>query len=101
MVSVNRYDYVFVRKPGKADIYERRSIQPAKEGNDIVVVAAPAEGHRELKPGEEVVTTGSLILEQLFEDKVMSEGGLLVSQPAQERLDRFRKNPMIISTNAP
>ena len=64
----------------------------------MVIVAAPAEGHRELKPGEEVVTTGSLILEQMFEDRVMSEGGLLVSQPAQERLDRFRQNKVAIST---
>ena len=69
MVSVDRYDYVFVRKPGKIDVYERRPIQPANEGNDIVIVAAPSEGHRELKPGEEVVTTGSLILEQMFEDQ--------------------------------
>ncbi len=101
MVSVDRYDYVFVRKPGKADIFERRVIQPAKESNDIVIVAAPSEGHRELKAGEEVATTGSLILEQRYEDKVMSEGGLLVSQPAQERLDRFRSNQAFISTTAP
>ena len=37
--------------------FERRPIIAAKESNDIVVVAEPAEGHRELKPGEEVVTT--------------------------------------------
>jgi cobalt-zinc-cadmium efflux system membrane fusion protein len=51
MVSVDRSDYVFVRKPGKANVYERRSIVTAKESNDIVIVAAPAEGHRELLPG--------------------------------------------------
>ena len=33
------------------------------------------------KPGEEVVTTGSLILEQMYEDRLMAEGGLLVSRP--------------------
>ena len=53
----------------------------AIERNDIVIVAEPAEGHRGLTPGEEVVTTGSLILEQMYEDGVMAEGGLLVSRP--------------------
>jgi cobalt-zinc-cadmium efflux system membrane fusion protein len=98
MVSVDRNDYVFVRKPGKADVYERRSILVARESNDVVIVAAPAEGRRELKPDEQVVTTGSLILEQKYEDKVMEEGGLLVSQPARERLDRFRNHNVVIST---
>jgi hypothetical protein len=34
----------------------------------------------------------------MYEDKVMSEGGLLVSQPSQDRLDRFRPNQVVIST---
>ena len=98
MVSVDRTDYVFIRKPGKGNVFERRSILTAKESNDIVIVAAPAEGHPELKPGEEVVTTGSLILEQMFEDKLMSEGSLLVSQPGQDRLDRFKDKDVVIMT---
>jgi cobalt-zinc-cadmium efflux system membrane fusion protein len=99
MVSVDRTDYVFVRKPGKANNFERRSIQPAREGNDIVIVAAPAEGHRELNPGEEVVTTGSLILAQMYEDKVMTEGSLLLSEPAQNWSSRVRPNHAFITTN--
>ena len=99
MVSVDRTDYVFIRKPGKDNVFERRSILTAKEGNDVVIVAAlQTEGHLELKAGEEVVTTASLILEQMFEDKVMAEGGLLISEPGQDRLDRFRNHEVIIST---
>jgi membrane fusion protein, heavy metal efflux system len=101
MVSVDRSDYVFIRKPGKTHQYERRSIIVAKESNDVVVVAAPAEGHRELRPDEEVVTTGSLILEQMYEDRLMAEGALLVSQPGQEKLDRFRSTNIVITTGSP
>ncbi|MGP0067586.1 MAG: efflux RND transporter periplasmic adaptor subunit [Isosphaeraceae bacterium] len=98
MVSVDRTDYVFIRKPGKDNVFERRSILTAKESNDIVIVAAPDSGHLELKASEEIVTTGSLILEQMYEDKVMAEGGLLVSKPGQDRLDRFRHQDVVIST---
>ena len=89
MVSVDRYRLRLRPQAGKADTFERRPIIAAKESNDIVVVAEPAEGHRELKPGEEVVTTGSLILEQMYEDKLMAEGGLLVSEPAQGKARSF------------
>ncbi len=87
MVSVDRQDYVFVLKPGKVKSFERRPILAAKESNDIVVVARPSEGHRELQPGEQVATLGSLILEMMYEERLMAEGGLLVSDPARERLD--------------
>jgi membrane fusion protein, heavy metal efflux system len=98
MVSVDRTDYVFVRKPGKNATYERRPILAARESNDIVVVAEPAEGHRELTPGEQVVTLGSLILEQMYEDRLMAEGGLLVSDPSQDKVDRFHQNVVIRTT---
>jgi cobalt-zinc-cadmium efflux system membrane fusion protein len=98
MVSVDRSDYVFVRRPGKTATFERRPIIVAKESNDLVVVAEPAEGHSELKSGEHVVTLGSLILEQMYEDRLMAEGGLLVSEPAQEKLDRFHRDRVVIST---
>jgi cobalt-zinc-cadmium efflux system membrane fusion protein len=99
MVSVDRTDYVFIRKPGKIATFERRPIISATESNDFVVVAEPAEGHRELTPGEEVVTLGSLILEQMFEDKLMAEGGLLVSDPAHEKGDHFHQNVVIRTVN--
>ncbi len=74
MVSTSGSDYVFVRKPQTQEPaqgssnrktpekYERRKIVIAQENHDFVVV------DRGLTPGEEVVTTGSLIVAQLFED---------------------------------
>ncbi len=45
------------------------------------------------------MTLGSLILEQMYEDRLMAEGGLLVSDPAQEKLDRFHRDDVVaIST---
>ena len=100
MVSVDRYDYVFVKKPGKDNAFERRTI--VRQGKQrLVIVAEPAQGHLGLTPGEEVVTTGSLILEQMYEDRVMTEGGLLVSEPGQGKLDHFQTNHVVISTTKP
>jgi cobalt-zinc-cadmium efflux system membrane fusion protein len=98
MVSVDRSDYVFIRRPGKTATFERRPIDVVKESNDIVIIAEPTEGHRQLSPGEHVVTLGSLILEQMFEDRLMTEGGLLVSDTAQEKLGRFHRDNVVIST---
>jgi cobalt-zinc-cadmium efflux system membrane fusion protein len=89
MVSVDRFDYVFVKKPGKANQFERRRIFAATESNDVVIVAEPSVDHPGLRPGEEVVTTGSLILEQMYEDRVMAEGSLLVLRPGEENADPF------------
>ncbi len=99
MVSVDRQDYVFIRKPGKTASFERRPILVAKESNDFVVVAEPAEGHRELVPGEQVATLGSLILEQMYEDRLMAEGGLLAAEPGQPRPEHFHhRDDVVIST---
>jgi cobalt-zinc-cadmium efflux system membrane fusion protein len=98
MVSVDRTDYVFVKIPGPGTRFERRSIFVAKESNDIVVVAEPSEGHRGLQPDEQVATTGSLILEQMYEDRTMAEGGLLVSEPNGARLEPFRRSELVIRT---
>jgi cobalt-zinc-cadmium efflux system membrane fusion protein len=98
MVSVDRSDYVFVQKPGTTNQYERRPIFVAKESNDIVIVAEPTEGHGELTPGEIVVTTGSLILEQKFEDRVMEEGGLLAARPGEDTLQPGRGSKLVIVT---
>jgi len=75
MVSVDRSDYAFVRKAGSPDRYERRLIVVAKESNDIVIVAEPSSTNPGIAPGDEVVTSGSLILEQMYEDKVITESG--------------------------
>jgi membrane fusion protein, heavy metal efflux system len=79
MVSISGSEYVFVRKtrntsatdrPDAVDGFERRKIGVAQETTDTVVVA------RGLKAGEEVVTTGSLILSQLHEDQRMTSVGV-------------------------
>lgn len=72
MVAVDQLDFVFVKQPGPAFVFERRKILTTREGNDQVVVAEPSKDHPGLKPGELVATSGSLILEQMFEDKVMT-----------------------------
>ena len=101
MVSVDRYDYVFVKKPGKANQYERRQIVVAKEHNDVVIVAKPSVGNAGLAPGEEVVTTGSLILEQMYEDKVMTEGGLLAAGPEEDPTNSLNHpTPVVVTTPA-
>ncbi len=43
------------------------------------------------------MTTGSLILEQMYEDRLMVEGGLLISETAQKQLDRFDHDKVVIS----
>jgi len=77
MVSTNGSEYVFVRKPKEPDArpsdpdqFERRRIVVAQENFDEVVVS------RGLKAGEEVVSNGSLIIAQLFEDQHMVETGV-------------------------
>ncbi len=79
MISVDRYDYVFVMLPseGQPARFERRAIVLEREGNEQVIVAESREPKTGLKPGEEVVTSGSLILQQMYEDRTMIEGGSL------------------------
>jgi membrane fusion protein, heavy metal efflux system len=89
MVSVDRFDYVFVKKPGKLDQFERRQIFVSIEKNDLVIVAQPSQDHRGLTPGEEIVTTGSLILEQMFEDGVMADGAMLATQGGEGPVNPF------------
>lgn len=86
MVSVDRLDFVFVRKagPGGAERFERRNILVSRETNDLVIVAAPSEDHPGLRPGEQVVTNGSLILEQLYEDRLVTEGEISKERPLDD-----------------
>ena len=99
MVSVDRYDFVFVKKPGKANRFERRPIAVVKENNDVVIVVKPSPGHPGLTPGEEVVTIGSLILEQMYEDRVMTEGGLLAAGPGAGSFNSLdRPTPVVVAT---
>jgi cobalt-zinc-cadmium efflux system membrane fusion protein len=101
MVSVDRFDYVFVKKPGNPDQFERRQIFAAKESNDIVIVEPRSKEHPGLKPGEQVVTTGSLILEQMFEDRVMTEGTYLFSGTEEGHVDPLNLTNAVFGTGPP
>ena len=77
MIALNGSDFVFVRTPdtagtdsSKSKKFRRVKIQVAQENSDTVVVA------KGLTAGEEVVTNGSLILSQLYEDREMTTTGL-------------------------
>jgi membrane fusion protein, heavy metal efflux system len=78
MVAISGGEYVFVRQPKPAgtsdpkaaDKFQRVQIEMAQENTDSVVVA------RGLKPGQEIVANGSLILSQLYEDQRMTITGL-------------------------
>jgi cobalt-zinc-cadmium efflux system membrane fusion protein len=98
MVSVDRSDFVFVRKPGKFNRFERRLIFVANERNDIVIVADPTQNQRGLLPGEVVVVTGALILQQIYEDRTMTEGGLLTERPQAAAVDPHG-SPRVITTS--
>lgn len=73
MVSIGGSEYVYVRKPGVSggdDRFERHEIEVAQENTDHVVVT------RGVAPGEEVVTNGSLIISQLYEDQKVTVTGI-------------------------
>ena len=64
------------RRPARRNTqqFERRNILVSKETSDWVIVAEPSKDHAGLQPGEQVVTNGSLILEQMYEDRLTVEG---------------------------
>jgi cobalt-zinc-cadmium efflux system membrane fusion protein len=75
MVTSNGDDFVFVRRPRPSsgsgpDKFERRRIEVGQENADYVVVQSG------LKTDETVVTNGSLILAQLYEDRKTTDTGL-------------------------
>ncbi len=98
MVSVDRFDYVFVKKAGKSGQFERRKVFVAKESNDVVIVEAPSTEQPGLKAGEEVATIGSLILEQMFEDRVMTDGTFLFSRTEEGHPDPMDNSNAVISS---
>ncbi|WP_082858998.1 efflux RND transporter periplasmic adaptor subunit [Planctomyces sp. SH-PL62] len=75
MVMLHGEPFVFVRAPnaetdGKAKRFERRRIVVAQENADKVIV------HEGLKAGEEIVSNGSLILAQRYEDLQIVASGM-------------------------
>jgi cobalt-zinc-cadmium efflux system membrane fusion protein len=86
MISVDRLDFVFVKRPteGRNLRYERRNILVSRETSDWVLVTEPSKDHVGLKPGEEVVTNGSLILEQMHEDRLVVAGEQAKERPLDD-----------------
>ncbi|MFI5457315.1 MAG: efflux RND transporter periplasmic adaptor subunit [Isosphaerales bacterium] len=74
VVVMNGHEYAFFRKPPSnsrnGEQFERREVVIAEERSDHVVVASGA------RAGEEVVSSASLILAQLYEDQQMVATGM-------------------------
>jgi cobalt-zinc-cadmium efflux system membrane fusion protein len=70
MAVINGQNCCFIQSKDNPDAFERRIIDIDQENHDFVVVK------RGLEPGQMVVTNGTLILSQLFEDESTVSTGL-------------------------
>lgn len=86
MVSVDRLDFVYVKRTDVPWGFERRQIMVNKETSDWVVVEEPTKDHLGLKPSEEIVTNGSLILEQMYEDRLTLQGQVPSERPRDDEV---------------
>ncbi len=84
MVSIDRVDFVFVQQPGPERRFERRNILVSKETSDWVIVARETSEHPGLVVGETVAVNGSLILEQMYEDRLIVEGKTSTARPRDD-----------------
>lgn len=69
MVTEAGKAFVFVQRPDAPERFERRPIELLHEFSDRVIVA------KGLEPGETLVTIGSLVLSQVYEDRLAVETG--------------------------
>lgn len=99
MVSVDRLDFVFIEKagPGGTRQFERRNVLVNKETSDWVIVAEPSKDHVGLQPNEQVVTNGSLILEQMYEDRLTVEGEVSKERPLDDEAFSNPERPVTIT----
>lgn len=70
VTSSDEKAYIFVRNPKVPNKFSRLEVIPILEKDEFVVLQKGVE------PGMEVVTTGSLILAQRFEDEFISKFGM-------------------------
>ena len=73
VVVINGDYYAFVEaatEGARADQFERRKLEIEQEDHDIVIVK------QGLKPGDRVVSNGSLILAQMYEDQSTVDSGM-------------------------
>jgi cobalt-zinc-cadmium efflux system membrane fusion protein len=99
MVSVDRLDFVFVKRKDAPGQFERRNILVNKESSDSVIVERPSKDHIGLEPGEEVVTNGSLILEQMYEDRLTLQGETPSERPRDDEVFGHPNRPTYITTH--
>jgi len=98
VVSVDRLFFVFVKKPGTDGQFERRKIFVGRESSDWVIVAPPTDEHRGLAAGEEVATTASLILEQMYETQLVASGATSHERPRDDEVFGKPSRPVNIKT---
>ncbi len=67
MITTDGARYVFIRDPNDPLRLERREIVVARELRDRVIVS------QGLQPGEVVISRGSLLVAQAYEDLQMTE----------------------------
>jgi cobalt-zinc-cadmium efflux system membrane fusion protein len=70
MAVINGKSCCFVQDPSRPDQFLRRDIEVDQENHDFVVLRSG------LNPGEKVVTNGSLILAEMFEDANTVSSGM-------------------------
>jgi len=98
VVSVDRLNFVFVKKPGTTGQFERRKVFVGRESSDWVIVAAPSADHRGLEVGDEVATTASLILEQIYENRLVTSGETSHERPRDDEVFGKPTRPVAITT---
>ena len=99
MVSVDRLNFVFVKTPGSVGRFQRRQILISKESSDWVIVAEPSREHLGLSANGVVVTNGSLILEQMYEDRLTTEGESSTDRPMDDEAFGKPDRPVTISAH--
>ena len=71
VINGDYYAFIEVAAEGEqADMFERRKLEIEQEDHDIVIVKSG------LKPGDRVVSNGSLILAQMYEDQSTVDSGM-------------------------
>lgn len=86
VVSVDRLFFVYVKKPGTEGVFERRKISVGRESSDWVIVSGFTEDRLGLEVGEEVVKVGSLILEQMYENRLVIAGATSHERPRDDEV---------------
>lgn len=98
VISADRLFFVFIKTPGTVGQFERRKIFVGRESSDWVIVAAPSADHPGLAVGEEVATTASLILEQVYENQLVVTGAISHERPRDDEVFGKPSRPVSIKT---